>query len=201
MRAVIIGNGEIRDYTYIKTFLKPDDFIICADGGLRHVKGLGVDADIAIGDFDSCEKSEDVKSITFPTHKNLTDGEIAVDYAIENGYTEILLLAMTGTRLDHTFTNIFQLAKQGDITLIDDNNEVYVIKDSITLKGKKGKTMSVIPVFSDLCGVTATGVYYPLNNDTLSFGEGRGNSNMITDDLCTVSVKSGTGIIFINNGE
>lgn len=201
MRAVIIGNGEIRDYTYIKSFLRTDDFIICADGGLRHAKGLGVNADIAIGDFDSYEKSDDIESITFPSHKNLTDGEIAVDYAIENGYSEILLLAMTGSRLDHTFTNIFQLAKQGNITLVDDDNEVYIIKDSITLKGKKGKTMSVIPVFSNLVGVTATGVYYPLDNDTLVFGEGRGNSNVITDDLCTVSVKDGTGIIFINNGD
>ena len=201
MRAVIIGNGEIRDYTYIKSFLRPDDFIICADGGLRHVKGLGVNPDIAIGDFDSYTKPDGIKSVIFPSHKNLTDGEIAVDYAIENGYFEILLLAMTGSRLDHTFTNIFQLAKQGNITLIDDDNEVYVIKDSITLKGKKGKTMSVIPVFSNLVGVTATGVYYPLDNDTLVFGEGRGNSNVITDDMCTVSVKDGTGIIFINNGD
>lgn len=201
MRAVIIGNGEIRDYTYIKSFLKPDDFIICADGGLRHIKGLGVDADMAMGDFDSYEKSDDIESIVFPSHKNLTDGEIAVDYAIEKGYSEILLLAMTGSRLDHTFTNIFQLVKRSNISLIDDDNEVYIIKDSITLRGKKGKTMSVVPVFSNLCGVTATGVYYPLNDDTLAFGEGRGNSNVITDDLCTVSIKSGTGIIFINNGD
>ena len=201
MRAVIIGNGEIRDYTYIKSLIKSDDFIICADGGLRHAKKLGISPDIAVGDFDSYEKSENIKSIVYPSHKNLTDGEIAVDYAIENGYSDILMLAMTGTRLDHTFTNIFQLAKKGNITLIDDDNEVYFIKDKLALNGKKGKTISVIPVFSNLVGVTATGVYYPLDNDTLLFGEGRGNSNIITDDICTVSVKDGMGIIFINNGE
>ena len=201
MRAVIIGNGEIRDYTYIKSLIKPDDFIICADGGLRHTKALGISPDLAVGDFDSYGKSENIESIVYPSHKNLTDGEIAVDYALENGYSDILMLAMTGTRLDHTFTNIFQLAKKGNITLIDDDNEVYFIKDKLILNGKKGKTISIIPVFSDLVGVTATGVYYPLDNDTLLFGEGRGNSNIITDDICTVSVKDGMGIIFINNGE
>lgn len=201
MRAVIIGNGEIRDYTYIKSLIKPDDFIICADGGLRHTKSLGISPDLAVGDFDSYGKYENIESIVYPSHKNLTDGEIAVDYAIENGYSDILMLAMTGTRLDHTFTNIFQLAKKGNITLIDDDNEVYFIKDKLILNGKKGKTISIIPVFSDLVGVTATGVYYPLDNDTLLFGEGRGNSNIITDDICTVSVKDGMGIIFINNGE
>ena len=201
MRAVIIGNGEIRDYTYIKSYIQPDDFIICADGGLRHAKGLGVTPDIAVGDFDSYEKSCNIKSIVYPSHKDLTDGEIAVDYAIDNGYKDILLLAMTGTRLDHTFTNIFQLAKKGNIVLADDNNEVYFIKDNLTFDGKKGKTISIVPVFSNLVGVTATGVYYPLDNDTLLFGEGRGNSNIIIDDSCTVSVKDGMGIIFINNGE
>ena len=201
MRAVIIGNGEIRDYTYIKSLIKPDDFVICADGGLRHAKMLGISPDLAVGDFDSYGKSENIESIVYPSHKNLTDGEIAVDYALENGYSDILMLAMTGTRLDHTFTNIFQLAKKGNITLIDDDNEVYFIKDKLMLNGKKGKTISIIPVFSDLVGVTATGVYYPLDNDTLLFGEGRGNSNIITDDICTVSVKDGMGIIFINNGE
>ena len=201
MRAVIIGNGEIRDYTYIKSHIQSDDFIICADGGLRHAKSLGVTPDIAVGDFDSYAKSEEIESIVYPSHKDLTDGEIALDYAIEKGYTDILLLAMTGTRLDHTFTNIFQLAKKGNISLIDDNNEVYFIRDTLTFNGRKGKTISIVPVFSDLVGVSATGVYYPLDNDTLLFGEGRGNSNIITDDLCTVSVKDGMGIIFINNGE
>lgn len=201
MRAVIIGNGEIRDYTYIKSYLRTDDFIICADGGLRHTKELGISADVAIGDFDSYTKSDEIKSIVFPSHKNLTDGEIAVDYAIENGYSEILLLAMTGSRLDHTFTNIFQLAKNVNISLIDDDNEIYAVKDKLIIEGKKGKTLSVIPVFSNLDGITITGVYYPLDNDTLLFGEGRGNSNVITDDICTVSVRNGIGIVFINNGD
>ena len=201
MRAVIIGNGEIRDYTYIKSHIQSDDFIICADGGLRHADNLGIRPDIAVGDFDSYKKTVEIESIVYPSHKDLTDGEIAVDYTIEKGYTDILLLAMTGTRLDHTFTNIFQLAKKGNISLIDDNNEVYFIRDTLTFNGRKGKTISIVPVFSDLVGVSATGVYYPLDNDTLLFGEGRGNSNIITDDLCTVSVKDGMGIIFINNGE
>lgn len=201
MRAVIIGNGEIKDYKYIKSFIRPDDFIICADGGLRHVKMLDITPDIAVGDFDSYEKSSEIERIIYPTHKDLTDGEIAVDYAIERGYSDILLLAMTGTRLDHTFTNIFQLAKKGNITLVDDDNEIYFIKDKLTINGKKGKTMSIIPVFSNLVGITATGVYYPLDNDTLYFGQGRGNSNIIIDDTCIISVKDGMGVIFINNGD
>lgn len=201
MRAVIIGNGEIRDYKYIKSKLRDDDFIICADGGLRHINNLGINADIAIGDFDSAEKSDYIKNYVYPPEKDFTDGELAVNYAIDNGYSEILLLAMTGSRLDHTFTNIFQLTKSGNISLIDDDNEVHIIKNTLEIKGMKGATLSIIPVYRNLVGVTSTGLYYPLINETLYFGQSRGNSNVITDDICTISVSDGIGIVFINNGE
>ncbi len=201
MRAVIIGNGDINDYAYIKTKLRNDDYIICADGGLRHTRMLGVKPDIAMGDFDSADKTDEVKTFTYPVHKDFTDGEIAVNYALEQGYGEILLLGMTGSRLDHTLTNIFQLIKNENISLIDDKNEIRVIKKTITIHGKKGKTLSVIPISQNLSGVRATGVYYPITGETLVFGEGRGNSNVITDDICTISVEGGTGLVIINNGE
>ena len=201
MRAVIIGNGDIRNYEYIKSRLNDDDFIVCADGGIRHTKHLGVKADVAVGDFDSSEKCDDITTYVYPTQKDYTDGELAIDYALRNGYSEILLIGMTGSRLDHTFTNIFQLVKDERITLIDDDNEIYLLKSSQTFKGKKGKTLSIIPVYGDLKGVSANGLFYPLSCDTLYFGQGRGNSNIITEDICTVSVKSGIGLIFINDGQ
>ncbi len=201
MRAVIIGNGSINDYRYIKSKLCDSDYIICADGGLKHISKLGVKPDVAIGDFDSSEKSDTVKTYVYPADKDYTDGELAVDYALKSGYNEILLIAMTGTRLDHTMTNIFQLAKSSGISLIDDKNEIYIVKDTLVLEKRKGKTLSIIPVFSNLEGITTTGLLYPLNNETLYFAQGRGNSNVITDDKCTISVKSGTGVVIITDGE
>ena len=201
MRAVIIGNGDIKDYSYIQSRLNDDDFVICADGGSKHLKGLNIAADIAIGDFDSSEKNDNVKTYIYPKHKDFTDGELAVDYALDCGYNEILLIAMTGSRLDHTFTNIFQLMKGEKISLIDDTNEIHLIKNTLTITNAKGKTISIIPIFGDLTGISATGVFYPLSCDTLRFGTGRGNSNVITDDVCTIDVESGIGLVFINNGE
>ena len=42
MRAVIIGNGDIKDYQYIKSKINDNDFIICADGGYNHAKKMGI---------------------------------------------------------------------------------------------------------------------------------------------------------------
>lgn len=201
MRAVIIGNGSICDYGYISSKLLPDDFIICADGGLLHAERLGVTPDIAIGDFDSAPRPENVRVLEFPSRKDQTDGELAVDYALSRGFDEIILLAMSGTRLDHTLTNIMLLSRSERACLINENNEVRIVRSALELSGCKGRTLSIIPVFGDLEGITTSGLEYPLNNETLYFGTGRGNSNVVTDDECSITVTRGMGAVIINNGE
>lgn len=201
MRAVIIGNGSISDYSYIAARLRSDDFFICADGGLRHAEKLGINPDIAIGDFDSAPRPDDVRVMEFPTRKDQTDGELAIEYALERGFDEILMIAMSGTRLDHTLTNIMLLSRSEKACLIDDNNEVHIVRTKLELCGYKGKTLSIIPLCGELEGITTSGLEYPLNNETLYFGTGRGNSNVVTADECSISVTRGIGAVIINNGE
>ena len=54
---------------------------------------------------------------------------------------------------------------------------------------------------SDLEGITTQGLEYPLHDETLFFGESRGNSNVVTDDTCIIEVRSGMGIVIINTGD
>ncbi len=201
MRAVIIGNGEIKDYEYIRSKINDEDYIICADGGLRHLENLKISANLAIGDFDSSKIRNDIKCISYPTDKDFTDGEIALDYAIENGYSEIIMIGMTSTRLDHTLTNMLLLSKDKNICIIDDKNEIYSVAHKLVLSGKKGKNLSLIPIYGNLTGVCTKGLKYTLNDDILFFGSSRGNSNIITDEECVITIKDGIGIVIVNDGE
>ena len=64
MRAVIIGNGTIRNYDSIFKYIHKDDFIICADGGIRHAVKMEIVPDLIIGDFDSLDVIKyDIKRI------------------------------------------------------------------------------------------------------------------------------------------
>lgn len=204
MRAVIIGNGEIRSYERIRTYIRDDDFIICADGGIKHASIMGIRPDILIGDFDSSNPDEfnfDAKRIVYPTRKDFTDGELCVKYAAENGFDEVLLIAMTGSRADHTLTNLLMLSQCGRGCAVNEDNEIYYIKNRIEINNKKGMTLSIIPLRGDLRGITARGLEYPLKNDTLYFGESRGNSNVITSDFCEIEAAEGEGVVIISNGE
>ena len=203
MRAVVIGNGKINDYAYIRSLIAEDDYIICADGGIRHAEKLGITPDLAIGDFDSGKEPEHnkVKVIKYPTDKLYTDGELAMNYARDHGFDEIMVLGMTGDRLDHTFSNVFNLTQYPGSYLIDDKNEVRIVTDSLVIEGKRGKTFSFLPVSGELCGITLKGFRWELDNADHKFGIPRGISNIITSDRAEMKIKSGIAIVVINDGE
>lgn len=200
MRAVIIAGGAVSDYDYIKTLIKPDDFLIAADSGLDHMKRLGLTADVAIGDMDSVKSGISAKEIVrLNVMKDETDTEAATLLAKERGADEILILAARGSRADHTTANMLLLKRLDDLGIkahiADENNEIYFLNNEIRLYGKKDDIVSILPL-GDLCGVTTEGLFYELCDDTLYFGVARGVSNVMTGESCHITVKSGCALVF-----
>lgn len=198
MVAVIVGNGEV-DET-MKKELPKGAYVICADGGFKHMKKLGMKPDIIIGDMDSADlNTDEFKTIVYPVRKDFTDSEISVDYALENGFDEIIMLGFTGTRLDHTLTNFFLLKKISDCgkrgIIVDKHNKIYYAEKETVIYGGRGDIVSLIPVGGDVSGITTEGLEYPLNNETLEFGKSRGVSNVMTADVCRITKKSGIAMI------
>lgn len=200
MRAVIIAGGAVSDYDYIKTLIKPDDFLIAADSGLDHMKRLGLTADVAIGDMDSVKSGISAKEIVrLNVMKDETDTEAATLLAKERGADEMLILAARGSRADHTTANMLLLKRLDDLGIkahiADENNEIYFLNNEIRLYGKKDDIVSILPL-GDLCGVTTEGLFYELCDDTLYFGAARGVSNVMTGENCHITVKSGCALVF-----
>lgn len=196
MRAVIIGNGDIKNYEHIKKKIHSDDFVICADGGYNHAKKMGIVPDVLIGDFDSAEGFEEVKNrIEYPVRKDFTDGELAVEYANKHNADSVCLTGMTGDRADHTIADIMLLTKCRNGVLLDDNNEIYLLRDKIIIHGQCGQTVSIIPVFGDAEGLSTSGLEYPLKNETLRFASTRGISNVMTDETCEITIKNGLALV------
>jgi len=197
MNAVIIAGGTITDYKETKKYIPENAYIICADSGYDHAIKMGLKPDILIGDMDSIKSQRDVKEVVYPVRKDYTDSELVLEYATDNGYNNLLLLGFIGTRMDHTLTNISLLFKYKDINavMVDGNNEIYVARTDNIIKGKKGDLISIIPLGGELTGVTTENLEYPLTEESLFFGEGRGVSNVMTDTECRITVKSGNGLI------
>lgn len=202
-RIVIIANGDLENPGFFKSLLRPDDYIICANGGSRHAKTLGLIPDLIIGDLDSVDpqvllKAADIKPevISYPVAKDHSDLELAVEYAVKLKPAEILIIgALGGSRVDHSLFNLMllklPLASQIPARIIDQNQELFMILDQLEVEGQRGEQLSLFPLTADVEGVTTTGLKYPLDNETLQFASSRGLSNEMLGTRASVSISRG----------
>lgn len=203
MKVVCVCNGSISDYDKMKKYIGVSDYIISVDGGAGHLRKMGIDPDILIGDFDSAD-SQDLKYFIdkglevsrFPVEKDMTDSELAIEKAVELGADELLFLGALGTRIDHSLANILLLKKMLAMGLrgciADEHNEIYMFNSSFNLKRKEGYKLSLIPVTEKVTGVSTRGLKYVLENATMVLGTSWGISNEFEDETATVNIESGT---------
>jgi thiamine pyrophosphokinase len=203
MNGLIVCNGEIKDYSFYKGYFNEAGLVICTDGAVRHMSRFGVTPHILIGDFDSISAGEygyflglGVKIKEFPIEKDKTDTELAVEYALDAGCNEIILIGATGSRIDHTLSNIFLLERIVERGargwIINENNKVTLIKNSsIMLEKERDEYISLLSLSGHTRGISTRGLYYPLDNDTLIAGSSRGISNEFTGNTAKIIVKEG----------
>ena len=206
MKCVIIANGELEYTDNIIKIIKNADMIISADGGARHLRALNILPDVMIGDFDSINfadhsffKQKQIKTLSFPLKKEHTDTELCVSYALENKASDITLLGVTGSRLDHTLANIFLLKRLAQLKIpariISRHNEIYIVTDFIEIKGQPNDLLSIIPVTQQVTGIELKGLEYPLKNASIKMGETLGISNVFKESVVSISIKKGILIV------
>ncbi len=195
MKALIILNGECSDCTYLFNQLKKYDLIICADGGYKHLKSFDVLPDAVLGDFDSVDEPKGVHTIRYPVEKNMTDGEIAIEYALEKGADEIVLSCALGGRVDHEMANIFLLTRYENVRIEEQNCSILCIDGEYALEKATGKTISLIPYME--ADVKLEGFKYPLDS-TINTGSTLTLSN-VAHENAKVMVKKGKCLLIINH--
>lgn len=180
--------------------LETGDFVIAADGGLRHTQALGVMPDLILGDFDSLgyvpEGAEQ-----HPVEKDDTDAMLAARRGLEKGCDRFLFYGgLEGERLDHTVANFQTLQFLADHGakgwLIGKNQAVTVVKNgTLQFPPQARGTVSVFCMGRDAKGVSIEGTKYTLTNGTLTAGFPLGVSNQFTDSQAAISVKDGSLLV------
>ncbi|MBQ4109752.1 MAG: thiamine diphosphokinase [Clostridia bacterium] len=195
MKCVIFGSAPINSYDFINKYLDKSDFIICADGGIAHTEKLGITPQLIIGDFDSYSgKLPSDNVMRYPSEKDDTDMALCIEYAIKNGYEEIIIAGGLGGRIDHTLANLSLLAKYSDksIMLIDEKTEITAISDFCSLEKNEKKYISFVSFTEKTEGVTYKGLKYPLSDATLYSKDAQFSiSNEIIEKKAEISLKSG----------
>jgi len=205
-RAIIFANGELNPPLPIN--FQADDWIIAANGGALHCQELGCIPHYVIGDFDSLTsleltglKNKRSQMLRYPAHKDETDLELALLHAVHLGVDEVIVYGGLGARWDMTLANLMLLAhpalRSTRFRFVDGNQEVTLIcgNASLTIHGKTGDLISLIPLSAEATGITTESLEYPLNAGSLSLGSPRGVSNVMLADNCLVTVDTGLLVV------
>lgn len=211
MRTVIITGGNI-EKDFALSFLREyrPSFLLGVDRGLVFCHENRVRPDCIVGDFDSIPHEvlqwyRDLGEIPIREYnpvKDATDTCIALDMALEQGSSEIVILGGTGSRIDHVVCNIqiLKRAYQRGIPtfLLDAHNRISLPQGpefSLSRSAQYGKYVSFFPLGEEVEGLCLTGFKYPLENYLLRNLEGLGVSNEITEE--TVYVRWEKGILLM----
>ncbi len=188
-------NGTIRQ----AVSLQPNDYIICADGGLDLAAAEHIRPHLYIGDGDSSRIDFDGPCIHLPIRKDDTDLMAAIKYAADHDMNQLCIVGGLGGRFDHSIASIQSLAyalEHGmDARLVDAETTVCLCRDRITLPRRTGFTLSVFAYGGPCTGVDISGTSYLLQNATLAPDFPLGVSNAIVDEKAIVSVKTGTLLV------
>lgn len=204
-RIIIFANGHLPNLDAARALLRPDDFLIAADGGTRHVLALGRIPNVIIGDLDSLTfdlqplTEQGAQVIQYPRDKNETDLELAIQHAIDLKPDQILIVAALGGRLDQTLGNLSLLSDPRlstfDLRLDDGVEEAFFCRKQVEVQGRSGDLVSLIPWGGVVEGVRTQGLRWPLSNETLVPHKTRGISNELLAETASIQIQTGLLLI------
>lgn len=204
--ALIFAGAPETDYDYIRAFLRahPQAAIVCADGGLRHARALGLSVDLMVSDCDSLAETEGAEVIRLTPEKNDTDSQACLREVFRRGSTEATLVCATGGRIDHMLANLSLLeeahALGGRLTVLDRQNKI-VLHEGGHQKFKMTEEhhyFSLIPLDEELTGVTIENAKYPLENARVTRAGVISISNEALGETFSVSIGTGRALLIFS---
>ncbi len=204
----ILAGGPVPDLAFLKERIDSlhPAAILCADGGARHARKLGLVPEAIVGDMDSLDdetarffSGQGCRLLRHPPEKDETDTELALAEALGMNPDAVWIFGALGRRLDHTLANLSLLASEAaegvDVRLVDPFCEAFVVRGTKTIEGEPGQTVSVFPLGAATEGITLEGFEYPLNGAMMKPGKPYGVSNRLIADRGVIRVGKGALLV------
>lgn len=222
MRSVII-TSYLEYAVDLPALLRPDDYIVCLDGGWDIALAQGVKPHLLLGDFDSITaplpEDPDIEIRRYPPEKDYSDLELALRILDPENTPDLLIIGGLGGRLDQTVINIQMLQRYTgtpepvdsadsvtepdprfrSIELIDGHNRCFVLHGpaDCSIRREPDCYLSLIPLSQECSVAKLTGTRYTLHEATLQRGASLATSNEFRAEQAELSLKEGSLLVVV----
>jgi len=190
--------------------LQKYDCVVAVDAGYCHLEKLAYVPDHVIGDFDSLGFVPDHPSVEkHPSQKDAPDIELAMTWAIHQGFDTLVLYGCLGGRLDMTYAVqqlLAQFAQKGfRVSAIGAETAIVALdstaQNTLSFSEEAQGSISVFAVCGKATKVNEVGLAYCLDNATIYDMQVLGVSNEFVGEKATISVGLGTLLVFFDSSE
>ena len=198
----LIANGPIGDLEILKNQLSTYHTIIAVDGGLSTCDKLRIRPHFIIGDMDSAgeellAKYHDIPQKSYPTEKDETDLELAIQSVLEQGINHATLFCALKMRTDHSLYNLHLLRRYKEMLTIETDYEtLFFVTEEKKIFCEPGQKISLMPLGATANGVSTTGLKWELENACID-GNFMSVSNICLKNSFSLSIKEGAVLCFL----
>ncbi len=196
----LAGRYYQRDFPFYRRLAR-GRIRVAVDGGYNYFARSGTFPHLLIGDLDSLGRlprtlSSRTTVLAYPTDKDQTDTELALDYCLETGAGAIDIIQPTIGDPDHFMANLFLLtrvanngrADKTSVRLVGPRFEAFYLKNSSRRFDRVvGSIVSVIPL-SAAIQLSWTGTAYDVRRARISRGRTRSVRNQIVARRASVNI-------------
>ena len=178
---ILFGNGEIPIHESALLVLRKAKTIVCLDGGVDKLLGLGYSPNYILGDLDSLSLHPDNYDCNvIELHdQSKNDLDKGLEWCLNNNITEIILIGFSGQRDDQNMAALYSLrsfSEKLDLTMITNYSIIHCLKGQSKFNVVNGQTISLM-ASNSMTSITTKGLKHELDNDRL-LSPGHGISNI-----------------------
>jgi len=201
----LVTHCQDTDIAFLQTLIDDTDTIVGVDQGAQRLIESQISPHYYVGDWDSIHSyiqpiirgaipPENI--ITLPVQKNDSDLEHAINYFTPQSKNMVIINNLQG-RVDHTLSAINLLSKNPNLVIRCADTDLYLSNGLCRLTLPVRTTISLIPFTDTVKKITTTGLYYPLNNETLHKYNNKGLSNFNLDKNIVINFSGGSLLVVV----
>jgi thiamine pyrophosphokinase len=174
------------------------DLVMAADSGYDAAVSLGYAVDVLVGDLDSIVTQTVPGHVIVERHpadKDQTDLDLALELAMRDEPSRVVVVGGTGGRLDHELATASLICDERwseiELDWVSSRARAHVIRRRRIVHGDVGAIVTLLAVGGPVSGLTTRGLKWELASATFEPGSTWGVSNLMQTPIADIKVGSG----------